>query len=102
MKKKLGANALQALEQIVALMEVTRDPKRLQELEDLRVALTQQIAALVDISVSVESQEYKDAVKGLRDASAMVDQAIQGLESVSKAISAIAQAVELVAKVAAA
>jgi len=102
MKKKLGDNALQTLEKIVALMEVTHDPNRLNELEDLRVALTRQIAALVDISVAAESQEYQAAIAGLNEATDSVEKAIQGLESIAKAIATVAQAVQLVATVAAA
>ena len=102
MKKKLGANALQALEDIVALMEVTHDKKRLDELEDLRVKLTKQISALVDKSIDEESEEYKKAVKGLQAASATIEDAIQGLEAIAEAINTTAQAVELVAEVVAA
>jgi hypothetical protein len=101
MKKKLGANALQTLEDIVALMEVTHDPDRLDELEDLRVKLTKQISLLVDKSIDEESKEYKKAVAGLQAASATIEQAIKGLEAVAKAIETTAQTVELIAKIAA-
>ena len=101
MKKKLGANALQTLEDIVALMAVTHDPDRLDELEDLRVKLTRQISLLVDQSLDEESKAYKKAVAGLQAASSTIEQAIKGLEAVAEAINTAAQAVELVAKVAA-
>jgi hypothetical protein len=102
MKKKLGANALQALEDIVGLMQVTHDPERLDELEDLRVKLTKQISVIVDITVDQESKEYQKAIQGLQAASVSIENAIKGLEAVAKAINTTAQAVELVAKVAAA
>jgi hypothetical protein len=101
MKKKLGANALQTLEDIVELMGVTHDPDRLDELEDLRVKLTKQISLLVDKSIDEESKEYKRAIAGLQAASATIEQSIKGLEAVAEAINTAAQAVELVAKVAA-
>jgi hypothetical protein len=101
MKKKLGANALQTLEDIVELMGVTHDPDRLDELEDLRVKLTKQISLLVDKSIDEESKQYKKAIAGLQAASATIEQSIKGLEAVVEAINTAAQAVELVAKVAA-
>jgi len=102
MQKKLGQNALATLEQVVALMEVTKDQAQLDALEALRVKLTKHIAALVEITVDAASKEYQDAQKGLEAASQMIEKAIQGLETIARAISVAAQAVELVAKVAAA
>src|SRR5437879_1714284 len=101
-KDKLGASLLDTMEDVVSLIEVTHDPDRLDELDELRVKLSKQISVLIDVHLDAAADEYKAATQGLQQASSTIDDAIKGLESVANAIVSAGKALDLVAKVAAA
>jgi chromosome segregation ATPase len=100
-EKPLGRRLLQTLDEITALIEVTHDPERLNELEKLSSKLTHQIGALVETNLNSASAEYQAATRGLADASAQIQSAMKGLDSVVNAIASISKALDLVAELAA-
>ncbi len=97
----LGQQLLDVVEGIIDLMEHTRDPDRLKELNDERIVLSVEARRLIDANLDRVSVEYCSATAALEDASCTIQEAIQGLESVKNAILQAAKAAELVGKVAA-
>ena len=97
----LGQQLLDTMENIIELMEHTRDPDRLKELNGKRMALSDEARRLIDANLNAASAEYQAATSALVQASATISEAIKGLESVKAAILMAAKAIELVGKVAA-
>lgn len=100
-QRGLGQQLLDAVDNIIELMERTQDPDRLKELNGKRIALSNEARRLIDTNIDASSAEYRFATSALMQASKTIRDAIQGLESVKNAILMAAKALELVAKVAA-
>ena len=99
--RSLGQQLLDTVENIIELMEHTQDPDRLKELNNKRIALSNEARRLIDVSLDSASAEYLAATSALEQASSSIREAIKGLESIKNAILKAAKALELVAKVAA-
>ncbi len=97
----LGQQLLDTIENIIELMEHTRDPDRLKELNGKRMALSNEARRLIDANLNAASADYQAATSALVQASATISEAIKGLESVKAAILMATKAIELVGKVAA-
>lgn len=97
-QKGLGQQLLDTMEEVITLMEHTKDLDRLKELSALRKALSKQAGQLIEAHLDSSSAEYKAATAGLQKASDKVRRAIKGLGSIKNAIKAGAQALDLVGK----
>ena len=98
----LGQQLLDAMENVVELMEATTDPDRLKELDAVRKRMSKEAGRLIEAQLDQSTAQYKAATAGLKQASDAIRDAIRGLEAIKKAIEVAAEAMDLVAKVAAA
>jgi len=97
-KKTLGRELATLYDQLNELEETTKDPARLEEINEQQDALFDQIAGLVEATLDQNDQKYKDATASMAAASAAVAKAIAGLESIVSAIKMVATAVDAVSK----
>jgi len=96
--KTLGRRLLATLEDVNALIPKVKSPAQLTNLRESRKKLLQQIGTLVDTNLDSAAVEYREATRGLQDASTSIRNALKEMESVAKAIELLAKAVDLVAK----
>ncbi len=99
-KKGLGQQLLDTMDEVITLMEQTKDPDRLRELARLRRILSRQAGRLIEANLDASGLEYRVAVAGLQNASNGIRKAVKGLESIKNAIAATTRALDLVAELA--
>jgi hypothetical protein len=86
---------------LISLMKRTTDLQQLEELDQQRIAFSDEAARLIDEALDKTTAQYQAAVEGLQQTAEIIRKAIQGLETVKQAILQAAKAAELVGKVAA-
>ncbi len=97
----IGPELMEVIDQLIRLMRETSDPRQLEQLDEQRVALSEQAACLIDGHIEDVTGHYQAAVEGLQEVSHSIQRAMQGLESVKTVILKAAKAAELAGKVAA-
>lgn len=97
----IGPELMAVINNLISLMKRTTDPQQLEELDQQRIAFSDEAARLIDGVLDTTTTQYQAAVEGLQQTSETILKAIRGLEAVKEVILQAAKAAELVGKIAA-
>lgn len=97
----IGPELMEVINNLISLMKRTTDSQQLNDLDQQRIAFSDQAARLIDSVLDDTTAQYRAAVEGLKQTAETIRKAIQGLEAVKEVILQAAKAAELVGKVAA-
>jgi hypothetical protein len=98
----LGANISALYNNTLNLYLSTAAPSDQASLEVQLRALSSKLQKLIDETLPVDDQKYKNAVTAVASANQAVQSAINDLNALANAIGQIAQAISMIAKLAAA